>query len=156
MKNILRTYVAPLAAAVILLLAMRSMIAMQIAVDTDRPDMGLMAGDRAVVWRPAYGLRLPLESIFGYKRWGYVLPKRGDHVAYTDTKGQYGIATIVNLPSDTVEGTQIVPQGYYWTGHTLLPHSALVGRITGVSYSIDKSRPFLKALRKERFFYRLP
>jgi len=156
MKNILRTYVAPVAVAVILLLSMHSMVAMQIAVKADHPDMGLVAGDRAVVWRAAYGLRMPLESLLGYRRWGYVLPKRGDRVAYTDKKGRLGIATIVNLPSDTVRGKHIVPQGYYWTGKVLLPHSALVGRIAGVSYSIDSSRPFLQAFRKERFFYKLP
>lgn len=155
MKNILRTYVAPVAAAVILLLFMHSMMAMQIAVKADYPEMDLMAGDRAVVWRPAYGLRMPLESLLGYRRWGYVLPKRGDRVAYTDAKGRIGIATIVNLPSDTVRGKHIVPQGYYWTGKAFLPHSALVGRITAVSYSIDSSRPFPHAFRKERFFYRL-
>jgi len=152
MKRVLRIYVAPVLAAALLWLLAHSLLAMQVEIRSARPDLDLLAGDRVWVWRPAYGLRLPLEGLFGYRRWGHGLPERGHRVAYTAPDGALAVARIAALPGDSVEGGGVVPPGHYWTGSALLPHAALVGRLVAVGYSVDASRPLSERFRAGRFF----
>lgn len=79
LKRILRTYVAPLLAALLLLLAVRSLLVAQYAVPASGAgDRALLPGDRVLVDRTAYGIRRPFAKLWGYGRWGYRCPEGGD------------------------------------------------------------------------------
>lgn len=153
-KGILRTYVAPVLAAVALLALLRGVLLPQVAVETARPELGLMAGDRVLVWRPAYGLRLPFADAYA-PRWGQREPQRGDCVVFDCGDGRLGLARVEALPGDSIEGRGRVPRGCCWTGSYLLPQRLLAGRLLCVSYSVDAGRPWTQALRRGRWFRRV-
>ena len=85
--RIFRIYILPLLVAALVLMLVRSCLATQCAVARDMPECGLLAGDRVLVLRTSYGLRLPFESVFGYRRCGFATPQKGDVVAHTADNG---------------------------------------------------------------------
>jgi signal peptidase I len=62
----------------------------------------LYAGDRVLVWKPAYGARLPFA---GWRPFGVDLPRRGDVVVLGPPGGgsQDWVKRVVGLPGDVVE-----------------------------------------------------
>lgn len=54
----------------------------------------LYAGDRILVTRTSYGLRLPFETSWGQNRWGGGTPAKGEWMAFNDPMGTD------SLPSD--------------------------------------------------------
>lgn len=70
----------------------------------------LYAGDRVIVSRWSYGLRLPLEGLFGYHRIGECPVKRGDMVIFNNPAGKERLISdralyvgrCIALPGDTL------------------------------------------------------
>lgn len=105
-----------------------------------------------LVLRTSYGLRLPFESVFGYRRCGYATPQKGDVVAHTADNGSLMLSRIVALPGEKINRAQPIPAGHYQTTQGLVAHSALVGRVSAVSYSVNAEAPWYRLLRADRFF----
>lgn len=154
--RIFRIYILPLLVAALLLVLVRSCLATQCAVGKDLPDCGLLAGDRVLVLRTSYGLRMPFESAFGYHRCGFAMPEKGEVVAHTASDGSLMLSRILALPGEKTDEGQPVPAGYCQTSQGLVAHSALVGRVSAVSYSVDAEAPWYRSLRTKRFFKSIP
>ena len=84
------------AVAIVMLLAVRFCLLGHIRLANDQ---------HALVSLTYYGLRLPGESLWGYHRWGYRTPERGDTLVYTIPTPQ-GETTLTGtcsaLPGETV------------------------------------------------------
>lgn len=85
------------AAAVIMLLVVRFFLLGHIR---------LANNQHALVSLTYYGLRLPGESLWGYHRWGYRTPERGDTLVYTLLSPQGEETTLTgvcnSLPGETI------------------------------------------------------
>lgn len=61
---------------------------------------------RAFVSLTSYGLRVPGEEIWGYHRWGYCAPQKGDEVVFTLSSGTGGENMVsgkcVGLPGECI------------------------------------------------------
>jgi signal peptidase I len=87
-----------------------ALLAFQIVVSTHAEEPLLYAGDRVMVSRTSYGLRWPMERLFGYHRSNARLPQKGDLMAFNDplsptrtiSERPLCIGTCVALPGDTV------------------------------------------------------
>ena len=157
-KGLFRYAFLPALVAVGVLLLVRTFLFTPYAVPSDRPDLGLIRGDRVGVVRMAYGWSAPFPNIFGYRVLGKTQPQRGDIVAFTanDGSGTVLLDRILALPGDTVRGLHsgIVPDNVYLAGTQLIDHRQLLGRASVVVFSVDDEQPFYKALRSKRFFVR--
>lgn len=98
-----------LATTILIVWLVRSLAFLPILITTDeRPS--LMAGDRVLVARFAFGLRLPLDALFGYHRLSPTLPRHGDLIAFNDpmerkrniSDQSLCIGTCTGLPGDTI------------------------------------------------------
>jgi signal peptidase I len=89
-----------LAASAALLL--RAFVAETLAVEGGAMAPTLLAGDRVLVWKGAYGLRIPLG---GWRPFGGTPPGRGDLVALGSPAGagRGRVLRVVGLPGDVVE-----------------------------------------------------
>jgi len=134
--------VLPAVVAVVLMVVVRAFVVTQYAVKSNHPAYGLIAGDRILVLRTAYA--------FGRH------PMRGDIVAYHQEgePQRIVIGRITALPSDTVSqpiAARLLPDMYLIDGQ-MLHRNHIVGRVEGVTYSIDSAAPFYRCLRRDRFF----
>lgn len=108
-REVLRTLAVFLAACMILCLV-RQFLVVQYSISSPRPAVPLKQGDRIVVFRTSYGVRLPFPEIFQCRRLGSKMPGRGDLMAFnlpTDTSRQIPsrmvcVAQCLALPRDTV------------------------------------------------------
>ena len=156
-RHFLRNVVLPSVTAVLLLLAVRTLLLTQFSLSDNLPASGLLEGDRILVDRTAYGVRNPLAGFFGADRWGRGVPQYGETAVWTETQGAGGmrLGRITALPGDTVTcGTQryVLAAGTNAAGTDIIIHSQLVGRIVCVTYSIDARAPFYNCLRSGRMF----
>lgn len=155
-----RVFVVPPVVALTLLLAVRGLAVTQVSLPADRPELGLLAGDRVLVDRTAFGLCLPLPGREAPLRAGGREPRRGELVAYEAPGTAEGVRVgrIDGLPGDSLGGGTegcLVP-GTYRAGGDIIARERLIGRLMCVSYSVDRGQPFGKRLRRHRFFLRLP
>lgn len=155
-----RVFVVPPVVALTLLLAVRGLVVTQVSLPADRPELGLLAGDRVLVDRTAFGLRLPLPGGDAALRTGGREPRRGELVAYEAPGTAEGlrVGRIDGLPGDSLGpgGKGRLVPGTYRAGSDIIARERLVGRLVCVSYSVDRGRPFGQRLRRHRFFLRLP
>ena len=153
-------FVCSLLVAVALMLLVHTFLFTQVEMRANRPDLGLLPGDRVLVSRMSYGVRLPFAQMWGYHRWGKGTPERGEMVVfdYPGVSNQISMDRVSGLPGDTVwvdsdeEAFFVVPQGALSIGSLLLPDSCLIGRPLCVSFSVDTAQPFYQKLRPKRFF----
>jgi signal peptidase I len=135
----------------------------------------LMKGDRVLVNRWSYGLRVGSDGgIIGYSRVGRRTVSRGDLVAFENPQNtsQVLICRCVALPGDTIEhnGEQMAVPGlvncagrdHYWMqalgndsigdSHTLgfISEELIIGRVTTIVYSHDPAAPFWRGWRRDR------
>lgn len=98
-----------LATTILIVWLIRTLAFLPILITTDeRPS--LMAGDRVLVARFAFGLRLPLDALFGYHRLSPALPRQGELIAFNDPLGKRRnisdqplcIGICAALPGDTI------------------------------------------------------
>ncbi len=108
MKPWLKTTVI-LATTILTAWLIRTLAFLPILITTDeRPS--LMAGDRVLVARFAFGLRLPLDALFGYHRLSPTLPRQGEPIVFNDPLGKRRnisdrplcVGTCTALPGDTI------------------------------------------------------
>lgn len=91
-----------LAGAILLALVLRATVAETLEISTGSMVPSLFVGDRVLVWKPAYGLRVPF---LGARPLGGALPRRGDVVVLGGPKGgrEEWVKRVVGLPGDVVE-----------------------------------------------------
>lgn len=164
-KAFLRLAVLPALVATGLLLVVRTMIVTQYAMPCNRYDLDLLSGDRLVVNRLAYGWRTPLPAVFGKHEVGKRPVRKGDLVAFVSpiANRQVLVERVEALPGDTIDiaasasaGREnrrrfVVNSGYCRVGAYVIPQCNIIGRIIGITYSIDPQAPFYRCLRRERF-----
>ena len=127
---------------------------------TDRTDLKLLSGDRIVVNRMTYGVRMPFVKALGYHRVGGGKPEVGEIVAfdYPDGSSNISVDRVSGIPGDTIWLKQerdaffVVPECTFSVGEMLLPESCLIGHPVCVSFSVDSARPVFRKLRSKRFF----
>lgn len=102
-RRLLIRYALPLLAAVLAVVAVRGLIVAQYALPADIPSAGLSKGDRVIVLRPAYGLRVPWTRPEARRRWGHRPARKGDVVVFRHplAKGTC-VARCEGAPGDTV------------------------------------------------------
>jgi signal peptidase I len=99
-KNIYRSELFQLALLVLLMTAFRSSFADHYHVPTGSMEYTLMPGDRVVVDKTAYGVRIPFTTV---DLLGTATPERGDVVVFdSPTNGDRLIKRIVAIGGDTV------------------------------------------------------
>lgn len=153
-------FVFALLIAVVLMLVVHTFMFTQVQLRSGRPDLGLLSGDRVLVNRMSYGVRLPFVDMWGYHRWGKGMPKRGEMVVfdYPGVSGNISMDRISGLPGDTIwienekDSFFVVPQGALSIGQLLLPDSCLIGHPLCISFSVAAEQPFYRKLRTNRFF----
>ncbi|MGB8931001.1 MAG: signal peptidase I, partial [Anaeromyxobacteraceae bacterium] len=83
-------------------LGLRACVVETLEIPTGSMVPTLLAGDRVLVWKPAYGVRLPF---IGSRPFGGQLPARGDVIVLSGPRGtgQDWVKRVVGLPGDVVE-----------------------------------------------------
>lgn len=159
-----RRFLPALLVALLVLLCLRGCFVTQVVVGHGTGMPGLMPGDRVMVVRTAYGLRLPVATRSGARHLMPHAPQRGEWcVAEHPTgSGHFCLLQVTAVPGDTISDTSVrdprryvLPQGMYAAGNTILHHADLIGRPVLVTYSVDPGAPWYDCLRPERCFYRI-
>lgn len=153
-RHFMRYVVLPAAVAVFLMLMVHEMWLTQVSVTTPQQALHLESGDRLLINRAAYGLRLPFGLGGKQKRFFGSLPELDDLVAYHLNDGRLALGRVEALPGDTVDRPQhgIVPEGAIVVGQNLVDEAQVFGRVVCITYSIHPDRPFYNCLRADRFF----
>ncbi len=172
-------FLLSLAVALLAMVAFRAIGLTLYTIDGDGLGPRFVAGDRVLVNRWSYGLRVGGgdSSLFGYGRLWRQPVEKGDILAFEHpTEGDIVICRCKGLPGDTLEvdgETLVVPSlkdcadaDYYWLEslNTANPVDSrllgfvseeyIIGRVVMVAYSHDPSAPLWSGWRKERFFVR--
>ncbi len=157
--HFLRYLVLPAFTAVGLMMAVRLLLVTQYAVEQNDYRYDLLCGDRVLVNRVAYGFKTPFPALFGHHCWGKKMPQKGDLAAFytPGPAGQVAIDRITALPGDTVScpNRGILPEDTYQAGEYIITHSALIGRLAGITYSVIPDAPFYRCLRRDRFLLKI-
>ena len=160
----LRRFLLALLAAAFLLLLVRGCWLTQVEIDSTCAMPGVLPGDRVLMNRTAYGLRLPIATRDGARHIRPRAPQRGEWCVaeYPAGSGNLCVQQITALPGDTLTDPEmpdrryVLPPATYAAGRTILRHADLVGRPVCVTYSIDAAAPWLHGWRADRFMTRLP
>ncbi len=177
MRNLLK-FLLSLAVALLLMLVFRALAFTIYSVEGEGLEPEFMAGDRVLVNRWSYGLRMGGTGLFSYDRICRQSVCRGDIVAYENpTEGQRPhvlFGCIKALPGDTVRylgKTELIPSikdcakaDYYWIQSLsdenpldsrelgLIREQYIIGRACMLVYSHQPGDPFWKGYRRNRFF----
>lgn len=168
-------FILALAVALVFMLCFRAVVFTICTVDGGALAPVFCKGDRLLVNRWSYGLRVGSdEGVIGYTRIGRQAVKRGDIVAFEhpNNTGEMLIGQCQALPGDTVQwkGQRMVVPGlvncagrdHYWMAaigndtttdsNTLgfISEELLIGRVTTIVYSHDPDEPFWRGWRHER------
>lgn len=159
-RQFARNILLPSVTAVALLCLVRWLLVAQFALSADLPEAGLLAGDRLLVARTAYGLRWPFGEPPAAPRNAAEMPQRGEVAAFVEGGGEGGakVGVVTALPGDTIvrDGHRyVLPEGLYAAGERLVPHAALLGRVVAVAYSVDDDAPLTDRLRTGRVMLRI-
>jgi signal peptidase I len=101
-RGAIRRFAIPLAIAFVAALGLRACVVETLEITSGSMVPTLYSGDRILVWKPAYGFRLPFV---GARPFGGALPRRGDVVVLGAPRGvrQDWVKRVVGLPGDVVE-----------------------------------------------------
>ena len=163
------------AVCIAVMLVFRAVACTICTVDGDALTPLLCKGDRVLVNRWSYGLRVGSDGgLISYSRIGRRAISRGDIVAFENPQNtdQVLICRCEALPGDTVEqgGQRMVVPGlvncagrdHYWMmslgnggnadSHTLgfISEEFIIGRVTTIVYSHNPSAPFWRGWRRDR------
>lgn len=176
MSNWLK-FVIALASAFVLVLAFRALAFSVYTVEGKGLEPEYIHGDRLLVNRWSYGLRVDGNGMLPYSRMLRKPISKGDIVVFDlpddSISGEF-IARCKAVPGDTLrikEGLVVVPglkdcsdADYYWLEsiHPKNPIDSrrigfisernIIGRVVSVLYSHDDSKNILEGYRKERIF----
>ncbi len=176
MRNLLK-FILSLAVALLLMLLFRSLAFTIYSIDGDGLEPEFLSGDRVMVNRWSYGLRMGGNGLFSYARLCRQPIKRGDIVAYEGFDDEYNshllFGRIRALPGDTIHymgELDILPSRHncdiddcYWIESInernpidsrqlgFISEQCIIGRICMLVYSHDPSQPFWTGYRKGRF-----
>jgi signal peptidase I len=97
-----RRFGLPLLIAAFAALGLRACVVETLELRTGSMAPTLLAGDRVLVWKPSYGVRLPF---FGLRPFGGALPRRGDVVLLGSPNRitHDWVRRVVGLPGDVIE-----------------------------------------------------
>jgi len=92
----------PIAIAAVAAFLLRACVAETLVISSGSMVPTLIAGDRVLVWKPAYGLRVPF---LGARPFGGDLPRRGDVIVLSGPQRgrQDWVKRVVGLPGDVIE-----------------------------------------------------
>jgi len=173
-------FLLALAVALVLMLCFRALAFTIYTIDGGGLSPQLCKGDRVLVNRWSYGLRVGGDDwLFNYTRIARQPVERGDIVAFQHPNGsnEVLICRCKAVPGDTIhhEGQTIIVPGrvtcaetdQYWvenigTGNVLdsrslgfISEALIIGRVTTIVYSHDPEQPFWKGWRRDRFLLSL-
>lgn len=165
-------FILALCIAVVAMFAFRALAFTIYSVDGDNLQPLFQKGDRLMVNRWSYGLRIGDDKLVGYGRIFRQRVHRGDIVAFehpTDSVQGVFIARCKAIPGDTIRH-QIVPgkvtcakDEYYWLESLkpsdtvdsrtfgFVPESHIIGKVCFIVYNIDEHRPWWNPFQKKRF-----
>lgn len=157
------------------MLAFRALAFTICTVDGDGLSPLLVKGDRVLVNRWSYGLRVGSKGwLMGYHRIGRRQVERGDIVAFENPNNtsEVVICRCKGIPGDTIsnEGREVLVPGratcseadHYWMeaigpGNSIdsrelgfIHEELVIGRVTAVVYSHDPAKPFWTGWRRDR------
>lgn len=170
--------IAHCAVAIVLVLCFRALVFTVCTVEGDGLRPLLTSGDRVLVNRWSYGLRVGGgEGLFSYGRIGRRPVRRGDVVAFDNPlrPGEVLLCRCQGLPGDTISGPggelTVVPglktcadADHYWMvalgdGNPLdsrtlgfIAERHIIGRAVMIIYSHDTTQPLWRGWRPQRFF----
>ena len=170
-------FVIALASAFVLVLAFRALAFSVYTVDGKGLQPKYISGDRLLVNRWSYGLRVDGNGMLPYSRMLRKPVNKGDIVVFDlpgdSISGEF-IARCKAIPGDTLrtkEGLVVVPglkncadADYYWLESIhpknpidsrqigFIPERNIIGRVVSILYSHDDSKNILEGYRKERMF----
>ncbi len=176
MRNLLK-FLLSLAAASLLMLAFRALVFTIYSINGEGLEPEFMAGDRVLVNRWSYGLRMGGRGLFAYDRICKQPINRGDIVAYENPceghQQRVLFGRIKALPGDTVRylgGTELVPSiqdcataDYYWIEALgkdnpldsrqlgMISEQLIIGRACLLLFSHEPGKAFWEGYRKNRF-----
>lgn len=101
-RSPIRRFVVPLVVAAVAAFGLRACVAETLEIPSGSMAPTLLAGDRVIVWKPAYGVRVPF---FGFRPFGARLPRRGDVIVLEGRLGGAAdwVKRAVGLPGDVIE-----------------------------------------------------
>lgn len=159
-----------------LMLCFRAVVLTVYTIDGNGLEPLLVKGDRVLVNRWSYGLRVGTTGgLFSYGRIGKRLPQRGDIVAFENPRDntQILVCRCAALPGDSIiMGTQAIEvpgvancanADYYWMeaiGNSnatdsrqlgFIAEELIIGRVIMILYSHNTQEPFWKGWRRNRF-----
>lgn len=174
-------FLIALALALLMMLCFRAVVFTICTVDGDALAPLLCKGDRVLVNRWSYGLRVgSSDGIIGYSRIGRRAVSRGDIIAFDNPHNtdQVLVARCQALPGDTVEiqGQRMAVPGevncagrdHYWLmsiggdsisdSRTLgfISEELIIGRVTAIVYSHDPGSPVWRGWRRDRTLLSIP
>lgn len=176
MNNWLK-FVVAIAVATVLVLAFRALAFSVYTVEGKGLAPVYIQGDRLLVNRWSYGLRVDGKGMLPYSRMLRKQVEKGDIVVFDlpgdSIEGEY-IARCKAVPGDTLrlkEGTVVVPglkdcadADYYWLESVnsqnpvdsrhlgFISERSIIGRVVTILYSHDDHRPVWAGYRHERMF----
>ena len=170
-------FLLALAVALVLMICFRAVAFTVYTIDGEGLSPLLCKGDRVLVNRWSYGLRVGGDGgLFGYGRIGRQAIRHGDLVAFENPKNtnEVLICRCKAVPGDTVmhKGQQLIVPGvmtcaktdHYWMEAIgqenmmdsrvlgFIPEPFIIGRVTTVIYSRNPEEPFWKGWRHDRMF----
>ncbi len=175
MRNLLK-FLLSLTIALVLMLVFRALVFTIYSIDGKGLEPEFKAGDRVLVNRWSYGLRMGGEGLFEYGRICRQSISRGDIVAYEvpGDRQRKLLGRVKALPGDTVRymgGTELLPSirncdnaDYYWIEAInetnpldsrqlgFIKEQLIIGRVSMLIYSHNPEKPFWKGYRYNRFF----
>ena len=163
MRSTVMTLVAVAIAAAVLV-AFRALVFTLYTIPDNSLAPSLVAGDRVVVNRWSYGLRVGGKGLIGYTRWLRQPVERGDFIAFntpvsaaTFAAGGVMMGRVVAVPGDTVRVSgrlYVVPRGCQMctctgaapyvvgahanAGRLLVPECNIIGRASWVAYNFTQ------------------
>lgn len=148
----------------VLLLVVRGFFYTQVSVAAGTLHPTLIGGDRVLVNRTAYGIRLPFMYRVPQQHIAPKAPQKGEWciIEVPEQSGVFVLEKITALPGDVVKiqgeetSTKRLEVGTYATENHIIQHRHLIGRPICVTYSIDDKKEFAHRLRTDRFFLLVP
>ena len=148
----------------VLLLVVRGLFFTQMSVATGTLHPTLIGGDRILVNRTAYGVRLPFMYRVPHQHIAPKSPQKGEWciIEVPNQSGVFALEKITALPGESVkiqgkeETTKCLEAGTYATENHIIQHRHLIGRPICTTYSIDDKKEFGHRLRTDRFFILVP